>query len=39
MAKVAVWPAVGLIGGYAVGITGVADCTGAVWAVFIALAA
>jgi len=35
-ARVAARPSVGLTGGY---IVGVADCTGAVWAVFVALAA
>jgi len=39
-AKVVAWPAVGLIGGCAVGVAEVINCyTGAVWAVFTALAA
>ena len=36
MVGVVTWPAVGLTGGC---IVGVADYTGAVWAVFVALAA
>ena len=39
VAGVVVWPAVEVTKGYMVGVVWVADCTGAVWAVFVALAA